>query len=339
MKKIAIEEHFTTDEHLDYLRLLLEKRYPIPEVIDEEKYIDRELPFLSPSIPGNTVLTGKLLDTGNGRLQDMEEAGIDIQVLSLVSPGVQVFDASTGSALARKFNNKLAEIIKGHPDRFAGLATLAPQSPDEAADELERAVRVLGLKGAVINSHVKGEYLDNKKYWVIFERAERLGVPIYIHPRSPTPDMIKPFLSYPLLESSMGGFSADISLHVLRLIYSGVFDEYPKLNIILGHLGEALPFWLWRFDDMWRRLPLSKQRKKKPSQYLKDNFFITTSGMFWQPVLLFCYLALGVDNILFAVDYPMESMKKASQFIDIAPICESDREKIVHVNAERLLSL
>ncbi|MDP2917119.1 MAG: amidohydrolase family protein [Dehalococcoidia bacterium] len=339
MKKIAVEEHFTTEEHLDYLRSLLEKRYPVPEVLQEEKYIDRELPFLSPAIPGNTILTGRLLDVGADRLKYMTEAGIDIQVLTLVSPGVQVFDAATGTALAKKFNNKLAEIVREQPQRYAGLATVAPQSPNEAADELERSVRELGLKGAVINSHVKGEYLDDRKYWVIFERAEKLNVPIYIHPRSPSPDMMKPYLSYPLLDSSMLGFGAEVSLHAMRLICSGVFDEHPGLNIVLGHLGEALPFWLWRLDDMWRRGPLSKQRKKKPSQYIKDNFFITTSGMFSQPALLCSYLALGADRILFAVDHPMESMGKAVQFMEAAPICDSEKEKIYHLNAEKLLAL
>ncbi|MBA7569136.1 2-keto-4-carboxy-3-hexenedioate hydratase [subsurface metagenome] len=337
MKRVTFEEHFSTEEHLDCLRSILEKKYPVAEVIQEEKILDRELPFLVPTVQENVV--SRLYDIGEGRLWEMDEAGIDMQVLSLISPGVQVLDAPTGTAMAKKINDKLSVTVREHPKRFAGLASLAPQNPNEAADELERAVQELGLKGACINSHTKGEYLDDKKYWVILQRAERLGVPIYIHPRSPSPDMVKPYLSYPMLDSPLLGFSAEVALHALRLICSGVFDEYPKLKIILGHLGEALPYWLWRMDTIWQRTPLAGKLRKTPSEYIKDNFFVTTSGMFWQPPLLCSYLALGADRILFAVDYPLESNKEAVQFMDAAPICDRDKEKICHLNAEKLLGL
>ena len=337
MKRITIEEHFSTEEHLAYLRSILEKKYPVPEVIQEEKILDRELPFLSPSAKENEV--SRLLDIGEGRLMEMDEAGIDMQVLSLISPGVQVFDPPTGTTLAKKINDLLSETVRKYPKRFAGLASIAPQNPIDAADELERAVQELGLKGASINSHVKGEYLDDKKYWVIFERAEKLGVPIYLHPRSPSPAMAEPYLAYPMLAAALCGFSAEVALHALRLICSGLFDEYPKLNIILGHLGEALPYWLWRLDTIWNRRSLLNKLKKTPTDYFKENFFVTTSGMFSQPPLLCSYLALGADRILFAVDYPLESNKDAVQFMEETPICDSDKEKIYHFNAEKLLAL
>ena len=151
--------------------------------------------------------------------------------------------------------------------------------------------------------------------------------------------MVKPYLAYPLLDSAMLGFSHEVSLHALRLICSGAFDEFPKLQIVLGHMGEALPYWLWRIDNMWQRAPFPNKPKKLPSQYIKSNFYIDTSGMFWQPPLLCAYLALGADRILFAVDYPMESSEKAVQFIEAAPITDSDKEKICHLNAEKLLGL
>lgn len=337
MKKITIEEHFSTKEHLDTYKLILEGKYPIPEVLREEKILDRELPFLHPRINEKNV--ADLLDIGEGRLREMDEAGIDMQVLSLISPGVQALDAATGTGMAKKVNDILSEAVKKHPKRLAGFASIAPQNPKDAAEELERAVVKLGLKGASINSHTKGEYLDDEKYWVIFERAESLGVPIYIHPRCPSPDMATPYLKYQGLATAMLGFAAEVSLHALRLIYSGVFDRYPKLQIILGHLGEALPYWLWRLDNMWQRRSLAEHVRRLPSEYMKENFFVTTSGIFSQPPLICSYLALGAERILFAVDYPLEKSSAAIKFIEEAPICDADKEKICHLNAEKLLGL
>ncbi|MFC1868831.1 amidohydrolase family protein [Thermodesulfobacteriota bacterium] len=337
MKKITIEEHFTTQEHLDHLQSILEGTYPVPEVMQEEKVLNLELPFLAPKVVENEV--SRLLDIGEGRIKDMDEAGIDMQVLSLVSPGVQVFDAPTGTALAKKINNKLYEAVNANPERFAGFASLAPQNPDDAAVELERAVKELGLKGAIINSHVKGEYLDDKKYRVIFEMADKLGVPIYIHPRVPSPRMVSPFLDYPVLSTVMSGFATEVSLHAMRLIVSGLFDQFPGLVIILGHLGEALPYWLWRFDNIWQRRSHSHMLKKRPSDYIKKNFFVTTSGIFSQPPLMCAYLALGADRIMFAVDSPLESNEKAVRFMEEAPMCDRDKEKIYHKNVEELLGI
>ena len=339
-KVIAVEEHFATVEYLDNLRAILEKTYANSKVIDEERFIVSDAPFLPMmDTPHVREMIDHLIDTGEGRVQVMDRCGIDMQVLSFLSPGVQVFDAATGTKMAEGINDRLSRIVSEHPTRFAGLASLALQNPNEAADELERSVTELGLKGACIFPHTKGEYLDEKKYWVVFERAHRLGVPIYLHPRGPSPDIIKPYLDYPFLDSAMWGFAADTGLCAMRLICSGLFDEYPQLKIVLGHLGEAIPFWLWRIDNMWQRSPLSQELKKAPSHYFKDNFVISTSGMFSEPALLYSLSAVGADNILFALDYPMESPEEAIQFMLAAPISHNDREKIFHQNAERVFSL
>jgi 5-carboxyvanillate decarboxylase len=337
MKKIAIEEHFFTEEYVTYLRS--RKDYPRLETIKDAEWLCLAEGCALPS--GGPLLKG-LLDVGEGRLKMMDEVGIDLQVLSLSFPGVEALDPSDGTGMARRANDELCAVIKKYPKRFAGFAAIAPQDPAGAAEELQRAVKQLGLKGAMINSHVRGEYLDEKKYWVIFEMAEKLSVPIYIHPRQPSPDMIKPYLSYPQLATASWGFAAETGLHAMRLMCSGVFDKYPGLNIILGHLGEALPWWLWRLDSRWRvakGMGPSVALAKRPSQYIKENFYVTTSGMFWHPALTCCCSGLGADRILFAVDHPYESSKEAVEFMDGASVCDLDKEKIYHLNAEKLLKV
>jgi 5-carboxyvanillate decarboxylase len=341
-RKICVEEHFSTTDHLKKMLSIYEKKYPVPEIIEQEKYILSDAPFLSSmsSNAGTGKMMNKLCDIGKGRLDDMDKYGIDTQVVSLVSPGVQIFEASEGTRLAREYDNTLAAAAKEYPKRFSGLACIAPQNPKDAADELERSIKELGFKGAVINSHTRGEYLDDRKYWVIFERAQALNVPIYLHPRAPSPDMMKPFTGYPMLDSAMWGFTAEAALHSMRLICSGLFDEFPKLKIVLGHLGETIPFLLARIDNRYSATPFPKKLKKLPGQYFKDNFLVTTSGMNEDPAaLIFTISVLGSDNIMFAADYPMEDMEGAARFIDAAPIGEKDREKICHVNAERVFSL
>jgi 5-carboxyvanillate decarboxylase len=339
-KRVCVEEHFSCPEHIEYLRAILEKEYPSAEVLEQEKYLLSDAPFLhameTPEVVG--MLT-RLYDMGAGRVADMDRDGIDIQVVSLVSPGIQVFEPDVAVSLARKYNNTLAVLVNDHPERFVGLASIAPQAPEAAADELERCVRDLRFRGVVINSHTKGEYLDQRKYWAIFDRAQKLGVPVYIHPRSPSPDMIKPYLGYPMLDSAMLGFGADAALHAMRLICSGLFDEYPQLKIILGHLGEGLPGQLQRIDNRWTIAPFPKSLKKLPGQYFRENFVVTTSGMFFQPALIMALSVLGANSIMFAVDYPMEQTEEAISFMDTAPISEEEQNKIYHVNAERVFSL
>jgi 2,3-dihydroxybenzoate decarboxylase len=218
--------------------------------------------------------------------------------------------------------------------------------PDAAVVELERAVNDLGLKGPMIFAGSDGSYVDEQKFWGIYEMAEKLDVPVYIHPGSLLPDIVKPYAVYPILSGPMWGFAAATGLQAMRLIVSGVFDRYPGLKIILGHMGEGIPYQLWRMDKhyvsdqvMYEKDAPGSNLKKKPSQYFKDNFYVTTSGMCWHPVFQFVLSVLGADRILFAADYPPESASEAARFIDAIQVGDTDKKKICHGNAERLLKL
>jgi len=284
------------------------------------------------------------------RLSDMDKANLDMQVLSsFLKPEVQI-SKTEATSWSINMNNNLSKVVEKYPKRFASFAALALQDPDAAAKELERAVKHLGFKGTLIGHEIRGSYLDNEKYSGLLETAEKLNVPIYIHATEPSPDTIKPYLDYPILRRGMWGFAAETGLHAMRLICSGIFNKYPDLKIILGHMGEGIPFWLWRIDSCWEKETLrpfdkkvgeefAKNFQKKPSQYFKDNFYVTTSGIFWQPALQVVYSALGADKILFAVDYPAESPAEAVHFMDSASICDTDKEKIFHFNAEKLLKM
>jgi predicted TIM-barrel fold metal-dependent hydrolase len=348
MKKIAIEEHFLSEEFINYL--FARKEYPKRDFVEKDgkKFIrDWWTPTAYKLMDPDHPDMDRISNLGEGRLKEMDEAGVDMHVLSLSFPGVELFGASDGTSMARIVNDSLSEAVKRYPERFAGLAAIAPQDPDGAADELERAVSELDLKGAMITGNIQGEFLDEQKFWPIFERAEKLEVPIYIHAKMPPADMIKPYLTYPGLAAAMSGFAAEASLHAMRLICSGVFDKYPRLKIILGHMGEAIPFWLWRVDSRYIQEKMSdpasakfyENLQKTPSEYFKNNFYVTTSGMFWNPVLEFVSDVLGVDRVLFAIDYPYESSKEAVNFIDASPMSDTDKEKICHLNAEKLLRL
>lgn len=280
-------------------------------------------------------------DDFDKRLRDMDEAGIDMQVLGGMGGG----DLDN----ARKSNDWLAELsYKKFPGRFSGYCTLPWDNPDSAPAEFERAVKDLGLKGPMVFAGLAADsYLDDKKYWGIYEMAEKLDMPVYIHPGRMLPDMSGPYNSpYPIVGMAMWGFAAMTGLHAVRLIVSGVFDKYPGLKIMLGHMGEGLPYWLWRMDLHYidDQVHIDKDApgndlKKLPSHYFKNNFYITISGMYWEPVLKFVISALGSDRILFACDYPPEPALVASQFIDSVPISDSDREKICHLNAEKILKI
>lgn len=344
MRKFDLEAHFYTREYNEYLRS--RKEFPRLETVEYEagRKIDRI--WYSPELvrPKSPSVSEMLLDLEEIRLKKMDEAGVDVQVISLNDPGCQLFDAQEATELARKTNDELARITKKHPDRFIGLAAIAPQSPGEAANELERTVKDLGFRGAFMGSNVRGEYPDDPKYWVIFERAEKLGVPINIHPMIPSSSMLKQYATYgdALVGPSLG-YGAETALSVMRLMCSGVFDKYPGLKIILGHLGEALPFWMSRLNLGWVEPPamggLGPKCTKKPTDYLKSNFIITTSGLFFEPAFLCSYLALGADNIAFGIDYPFADNKMAVQFMERMPISEQDKAKIFHLNAEKLFSI
>lgn len=282
----------------------------------------------------------ELLDLGQRRLAAMDAAGINMQVLSLNQPGCQALPPAAAVSLARDANDLLFETIKRHPQRFAGLAAVPTGDPAASVLELERAVTRLGFKGAMINGYTDGSFLDDKKYWPIFECAHALEIPIYLHPREPHPQaMATYFGGYPDMAFAVWGFALDTCSHFLRLVFAGVFDAYPKLTFILGHMGEGLPFWLHRMDDHSRLAVARRGLKRTLAQYLTENLVITCSGNFSTPALVCSVMALGVDNVLFAVDWPYESNRAATDFLKQLPFSPHEIEKIAHLNATRVLRL
>jgi 2,3-dihydroxybenzoate decarboxylase len=278
------------------------------------------------------------------RLKDMDDSGIDIAVLSLTSPGVQIFDPATATSLATRFNDELAEGIARHPDRYVGLAAFSPLDPANAAKELERSVKKLGLRGGILNSHTLGTYLDDEQYWEIFEAAEALDVPIYLHPQTPSAKMIEPFLKRGL-DAAVYGFACETGLHALRLVVSGLFDRFPKLQIVLGHCGEALPYWLSRIDFMHGHISVSKRYehvhplKRKASDYLKENFHYTSSGVGWAPPVMFIREVIGADRMMYAMDYPWQFVPSEVGVLEQMPIGEAGLKQFFEDNARALFKI
>lgn len=280
------------------------------------------------------------------RLREMDENGVDIHLLSLTTPGVQTFEGDHATALARQANDWLASTIRERPTRFAGLACVAPQDPQAAANEIRRAIGVLGLNGVIINSYTNDEFLDLPKFDPILAACTEMKAPLYLHPRTPAPSMIKPFAAHGLV-GALWGFQADTSLHAMRLIMSGAFDRHPDLTLVLGHMGEGIPYWFWRIDNMSRKYPAIGAMKslnftelrQPPSEYFKTNIYITTSGMNWHRSLQFGIDTVGADRIMFAIDFPYESSAESVEFLRTASISESDRALIAHANAERVFSI
>jgi 2,3-dihydroxybenzoate decarboxylase len=281
----------------------------------------------------------KLVDFADYRLPDMDRNGVDMQVLSLTSPGIQIQpDPAIAVADAREANDFLADIIKDHPQRFAGLAAIPLQDPAKAAAELRRAVE-LGLSGALVNDHTLGHYLDESQYAPFWETLQDLDVPLYIHPNAVASDNWKVVEGYPGLDTAMWSWAPRTGGHAMRLILGGIFDRYPHTRVILGHMGEFLPFQLSRLDSRYQVLDLKDPLERLPSEYFGTNIAITTTGVFSHAVLIAAIQAVGVDNVMFSIDYPFESTERAVQFIRTAPLAPADQERVAHVNAERILRL
>lgn len=337
--RIATEEAWSPPEMMQMYRDVLARKS-----VDDVGFNSMWGFYLASHSERATQIIEKLQALDERRIRDMDATGIDKQLLLITSPGVQVFDSATAVALARSSNDQLAEAVRKHPTRFAGLAAIAPQDPARAAKELERAVDTLGLNGAVLNSHLHGEYFDHPKYWDIFAAAEAHDAAIYIHPGTAPNNMIQPFLEAGL-DGAIYGFGVETGLHIMRLIVSGLFDRFPKLKIVIGHMGEALPFWLYRLDYMYRatmnskRYPQWKPNRKLPSDYLRENVFITTSGMPWQPAILFSQQVLGIERVLYAMDYPYQFVQSEVQAHDDLPISPADKKKLFQTNAERVFGL
>ena len=290
--------------------------------------------------PFGKVLLPRLLDIEQGRLAEMDRFGIDMHVLSLTAPGVQMFAPDKAAEIAIAANDVLHGAITRHPTRFAGLATIPPQNVPAAVAEMERARTKLGLNGFIINSHTNGEYLDDPKFWPIFEAAEALDTAIYIHPRAPSPEMVTPFRAH-RLEAALWGYQAEVGLHAVRLIMAGVFDRFPRLQIVLGHAGEGVPYWLTRLDGrtIARQAMVPNTLKQLPSAYFRSNFTVTTSGMFSPEVLRYCLEVLGPERVMFAIDYPYEKTGHAADFVKAMDIAEPTRRLVLEQNAARLFHI
>jgi 5-carboxyvanillate decarboxylase len=337
MRRIATEEAFSIPEVAAALKDVARSPSQSLDMTLVKRIYDA--PKSDQSLMGSFL--PRLIDLEKGRLRDMDENGVTMHLLSLTAPGVQMFDADTATELAALANDRLAEVTKRHPKRFAGLATFAPQSPKRAAQEMDRAINKLKLNGFILNSHTNSEYLDDPKYFPFLEAAEALDGCIYIHPRAPSDGLAAPFRDYGL-DSAEWGYGIEVSTHAVRMIVSGVFDHFPKLKICIGHMGEAVHFWLWRLDYMNKNAQnrgSAPRLKLTPSEYFKRNFVITTSGQESHLALDYSIKALGVDNILWAIDYPYQPTTPAVKFMDTAPVSDAEREKLYHGNAERIFHI
>ena len=323
MRTITLEEHFATPEFFNGPARFLKDR--------------------AEQVGGRYAsIMARLCDVGEKSLAEMDAAGIDMQVISLTAPGVEQLEAAEALALARDTNDALADAIARHPTRLSGFAALPIAAPDQAAKELERRVRNQAFAGAVINGHQRGRYLDDKFFWPVLEAAEALGAPIYLHPTRPPK---------PVIEASFGGFAPlvtemlagpgfgwhiETAVHVLRMALGGVFDRFPKLQVVIGHMGEGLPFFMQRVDVM----PIELTKLRRPvSDYLRDNLHYTFAGFNFPATFLDLLLEVGVSRIMFSADHPYGSMAKARAFLDQIPVPAADRALIAHGNAERLFRL
>jgi len=324
MRTITLEEHFTTPAFRSG-----------PGKKREEQAAKMGGPL--------AAIAAKLVDVGDSRIAEMDAAGIDMQVLSLNAPGTEQLEADAAVSLAQEANEFLAAAVKKYPKRFAGLAILPTAAPEKAAQELERLVRDNGFVGANIHGHNRGRYLDDKFYWPILERAEALGVPIYLHPTIP-PQAV--------LDASFGGFSPlvtdlfsgpgwgwhiETAIHVLRMVFSGTLDKHPRLKLIIGHMGEMLPVMLRRIDESSANDV--DHLKRAPSRAILDQVWITNSGIFSEPPFLAALTTFGIDRIMFSVDYPYAPNSMGRKFLDTISLAPADMEKLTHKNADALLKL
>jgi 5-carboxyvanillate decarboxylase len=334
--KISTEEAFATPLLMAEWKKLIDDGNP------NEAGLEQMIgAVLDPVSDWEAMLQERLPELGPLRIQAMDESGVDMQLIFITAPGVQPFTADLANALAIDANDVLIEAVNAHPARFAGLAAIAPQAPEAAAKELQRAVG-LGLKGAAINSHTKGEYLDAPGFRPILEAAVDLDVPIYLHPRTVPPAMAALYAERHM-EGAFWGFQTDTGFHMLRLMVSGVFDDLPDLQIVVGHLGEGIPFWLDRLDRQYHRGQPVRERvphwhaKRLPSEYLADNFHITSSGHNWDPAVRFVEEVVGEDRLMFAIDYPYANCNQ--QVDQAAAITLANPEKFYHLNAKKVFKL
>jgi 2,3-dihydroxybenzoate decarboxylase len=330
LRKIALEEHFNfvtaatqSGENVD-LRNIVRKMDYNPAWLD--------------------IITSRLTEFDAKRLAEMDASGVDIAILSLTVPGIQgILDRAEAVARAREVNDFLAAQIAKHPTRLSGFASLPLQDPAEAAKELERCMTRLNFKGTMINGYTNttspsgAQYLDEEQLLPFWEAAAALHAPVYLHPRPPLDQ--RSYEGHPELIGAAWGFAPETATHALRLVYSGLFDRLPELTLILGHLGETLPYFAWRIQHCFEYNPSDKRVQKRLQDYLCENIYVTTSGNLSDQALICAILTIGADRILFSSDYPYEMMQPAARWIERAPISENDRRKIVSGNARSLFRL
>lgn len=281
----------------------------------------------------------RLEDFTERRIPDMDANGVSLQVLSLTTPGIQGASGREEAVEnAKKANNFLAATIAKSPKRFRGFAALPLQDPAAAATELHRCIRQLCFCGALINDHTNGHYMDEEQFGPVWEALEALDVPLYIHPGAPKADHWNVLNGYPQVSGAAWGWGAEVGGHAIRIIFGGVFDRHPKARLILGHMGEFLPFQLWRLDSRYKTFK-EQPLQLPPSEYFKRHISITTSGVCSPDALLGAIGAIGENNVMFAIDYPYESSSIAVEFLKSAPLSDTTREKIAWKNAERILKI
>jgi uncharacterized protein len=328
MRTIALEEHCVTPA----LRELLGRQ-------------------LHPYYAANVwppALEARMADIGAGRIAEMDAAGIDVQVLSTAQPGLEHTPPGRAIPVARSFNDDVAASVAAHPTRFAGFATLPSADPEASARELERAVRELGMVGAMLNGRTLERFLDEQFFWPVFEAAEALEVPVYLHPMPPPRSVYEAYydgfgddVGFALC-SGAWGWHVETGLHCLRLMLAGVFDRFPRLQVIAGHMGEVLPFMIARTTSVLANPslpPVATAMELTPSEYLARNFHVTISGLFTDAPLRCAIEVIGAERVLFAADHPFGDSLAARRFLDAAALSDSERELIAHANAERLLAL
>ncbi len=321
-------------------KVALEEHFAIPETLRDSAGFAPEADW--------PELKGRLLDIQERRLREMDAHGIEMMLLSLNAPAVQAIpNTERADEIARHSNDFIAEQIARQPGRFAGLAALPMQTPELATRELVRCVKELGFCGALVNGFSQvadspsGVYYDIKAYWPFWAEVERLDVPFYLHPRNPLPKDAAIYEGHRWLLGPSWAFGQETAVHALRLMGSGLFDAYPRLNIVIGHMGEGLPYSMWRIDNhnKWMRVQNNYPAKRRIGEYFRENFYITTSGNFRTQTLIDAMLEIGADRILFSTDWPFENIDHAADWFDAVPISEIDRQKIGRDNARALFKL
>ena len=337
-RRVAAEEAWAPPEMLSLYRRMLDKGEGGPGFRSLLGH------YLTSDAKQPQFVRTRLQDLGEKRLADMDAAGIDHAVLGLTSPGTQILEADAARELARTSNDILAEACHRHPGRFSGLAAVGFEDVPGAVKELDRGIADLGLKGVICNSHIRGHYLDEQQFYPILEAIEALDVPLYLHPNTPNDSMIGT-LAEAGLEAGIYGFAVETGMHLLRIIRAGVLDRFPTLRIVVGHLGEGLPYWFYRLD-LYHAAQVASGRYEaiKPlqlelSEYFRRNIWLTTSGMPSAPPIIYVREVVGPDRLMYAMDYPYQYIPEEVGMQDDLPLSAEEKKQFFQDNAIRVFHL